>query len=79
MCGQQAIVNHERNIYICKICKGDADIREIPSCWAVNLACNEIKAMNIGMRFHLKPYRLEMLEKDANVIQKKLESVIETE
>jgi DNA-directed RNA polymerase beta subunit len=76
-CGHQAVVNHERQIYICKTCKGDANLCEIPCDWAANLAINEIKAMNIGMRFGLAPYRLELLEKDANVIAKKLESVIE--
>ena len=76
-CGNQAIVNHERQIYICKTCKGDADIKEIPCSWASNLAINEIKSMNIGMKFGLQPYRMEINESDYHDVRAKLESVIE--
>lgn len=76
-CGRNAIVNHERSIFICTTCKGDADIREIPHDFAANLAANEILSMNIGMRYHLQPYRMEVLERDFHEVSKRLESVIE--
>lgn len=77
-CGNNAIVNHEKELYICKTCKGNADIREIPSAWAAGpLASNEIRAMNIGMKVSLLPYRMEVHERDFARITKKLESIVE--
>lgn len=76
-CGNNAIVNHERDIYICKTCTSDAHILEIANDWAANLALNKIKCMNIGLKFHLQPYRMEILEKDYQDVARRLESVIE--
>ncbi len=78
-CGHPAIVNHERQIFICKTCKGDADIKEIPNDWCANLAMNEIRAMNVGMKLQLQPYRMEVHEKDFHEVAKKLESIIEAD
>ena len=76
-CGHPAIVCHERNLYICKTCKGDADIKEIPHDFAANLAANEISAMNIGLQYHLQPYRMEIAEHNYHDARAKLESVLE--
>lgn len=77
-CGNNAIVNHEKELYICKTCKGDADIREIPSAWAAGpLAASEIRCMNIGMKMQLLPYRMEVNESDYTKVQKQLESIVE--
>ena len=78
-CSRRAIVNHERNIYICKHCKGDENIMEVPSGWASNLALNEISCMNIGMKFNMMPYRLEIREEDYTGIARQLESVLEAD
>ena len=78
-CGRRAIVNHERNIYICKHCKGDSSICEVPSAWANALGMNEISAMNIGMKFQLNPYRLEIPEAEYTGVSRKLESVLEAD
>lgn len=78
-CGNNAIVNHERNVFICKTCKGDASICEIPSSWASGLALNEIRNMNIGLKFGLQPYRMEIAEKDFHEVRAKLQSVIEAD
>lgn len=77
-CGREAIVNHEKNIYMCKTCKGDCDIREIASSWcASSIALREISAMNIGMCFGLQPYRMEIQEKDYTGVSNALRSVIQ--
>jgi DNA-directed RNA polymerase II subunit RPB2 len=76
-CGRRAIVNHERDIYICKHCKGDAAIVEIPSAWASSLAMNEISSMNIGMKFQTQPYRMEINEDDYKGVANQLRSVIQ--
>jgi hypothetical protein len=78
-CSSKCIVNHERQVFICTHCKGDADIKEIPCSWASNLALNEISAMNIGMKLHLQPYRMEIAEKDYHDVRARLESVIEAD
>lgn len=77
-CGNNAVVNHERDIYICKTCKGDANICEIANDWCASaIAGNKIKCMNIGMKVQLTPYRMEILEQDYKGIARQLESVIE--
>jgi hypothetical protein len=76
-CGRRAIVNHERDIYICKHCKGDANIMECPSSWASNLGLNEISAMNIGFKLHLQPYRIEINEADYKGVANQLRSVVQ--
>jgi hypothetical protein len=77
-CGNNAIVNHEKELYICKSCKGDADLREVPGAWAAGpLASNEIRAMNIGMRYSLLPYRIEVHEKDFDRVKQRMQSIVE--
>ena len=76
-CGRRAIVNHEKNIYICKHCKGDANIMEVASAWASSLAIFEITGLNIGMKFGMTPYRMEIPQADHINVQRQLESVLE--
>lgn len=61
-CGQQAIVNIEKNIYKCKTCGDKSDIARVPSSYSSKLFLEELNAMNVGTRRILKPYRIEGFE-----------------
>jgi DNA-directed RNA polymerase II subunit RPB2 len=61
-CRQFAVVNHEKGIYYCKICKDGADIHEIMSCWAAKAVLLELQGMMIDVQLGLAPYRIDKYE-----------------
>lgn len=56
ICGDRAVVNEEKNLYLCKNCKDDADIRTINSSWMANVVFDELNAMNVKIKTFPKPY-----------------------
>jgi DNA-directed RNA polymerase II subunit RPB2 len=55
-CKNRAIVNEQRNIYICRHCGENADIVRIPSGFASHLYMTDLESMNVGIKFEPKPY-----------------------
>lgn len=58
-CGSRAAVNEEHNLNICINCKEQARIHKIKTTHTSNLFFNELQAMSIGTKFHLKPATYE--------------------
>lgn len=60
-CGSRdsVIVNESRNTYKCKKCNDLADIVRIPSSVSSKLFSQEVRGMNIGMRWHIQPPTFE--------------------
>jgi DNA-directed RNA polymerase beta subunit len=58
-CGRPAIVNVQRNLYKCKVCRDNAEITRIPTTWSSKLFMQEMDAMNVGVKMHLEPYEYE--------------------
>jgi DNA-directed RNA polymerase II subunit RPB2 len=49
-CGRPAIVNHSKQIYICRACKDNADIVAVPGSWSSKLMMQELMACNIDIK-----------------------------
>lgn len=58
-CGNFAVLNEHRNIYICKICNEYADIIGVDSSKSAMLLAQELAAANIGMRYVVTPREFE--------------------
>jgi DNA-directed RNA polymerase II subunit RPB2 len=54
-CGRQAIVNLQLKKYLCNVCQENSDIYAINSSWSSKQFFMELDAMNIGVKFQLKP------------------------
>lgn len=58
-CGGKASVNEEQLINICLNCKDNARIYKVKTTHTSNLFFNELQAMSIGTKFHLKSSTFE--------------------
>ena len=47
-CRMIAVVNPERNIYLCKACKNNTDFAEVRVPYACKLLMQEVQTMSIG-------------------------------
>ena len=61
-CGNYAIVNHDKKMYICTQCKDMADIYEFPCSWSSKLLFQELNAMQIGYKFIAEPIKFQRYE-----------------
>ena len=60
-CGKHAIVNLEKNIIKCLICKDNADVYKVDSTYSSNLAIQEMKSLGIDIKFNIKKESFEQL------------------
>lgn len=58
-CGNFAVLNEYRNIYICKICEEYADITSVDSSKTAILLAEELAAANISMKYGVTPREFE--------------------
>ena len=58
-CGNFAVYNEYRNIYVCKTCEEYADIVNVDSSKAAMLFIEELAAANISMKFGVTPREFE--------------------
>ncbi len=61
-CGNRAFVNEEQQIYKCLECLDRARIYKVKSTHTSSLFFNELQAMSVGTKIHLKPPVYEKLE-----------------
>lgn len=52
-CKYRAVVNELNGLYSCGICKDNADIRKVPSCFVANQFFHMMDACNLDIQFHL--------------------------
>lgn len=62
-CGQLPLVNIYEQIYICHICKDNADISMVRTKWASKLFIQELNGMGIGTKFMLRPHTFDIYQK----------------
>lgn len=53
-CNKRAVVNEEKKIYKCFVCKDDSDIVKIKTSWSCKTLFDEVESCNIGLKFHTK-------------------------
>lgn len=58
-CGQRGSVNEEQQIYRCLECLDNARLYKVKSTHTSSLFLNELQAMSVGTRIHLKPATYE--------------------
>ncbi len=62
LCGNRASVNEEHQLYRCLECLDKARIYKVKTTHTSNLFLNELQAMSVGSRIHLKPATYEQAE-----------------
>lgn len=62
-CGQLPLVNIYEQIYICHICKDNADISMVRTKWASKLFIQELNGMGIGTKFMLRPHTFDIYQR----------------
>lgn len=64
-CGSRdsVIVNDRKSIFKCTRCKDLADIVRVPSAWSAKLFMQEVRGLNVGMRWQTKPPTFEGIKK----------------